>query len=43
VVGRSFHRLHLAPRQVDELRQALAGDVPVVLRRLWEDALDDRT
>ncbi len=41
VVGRSFPALPLTPAQVTELREALTGDVPTVLRRAWEDRLDD--
>ncbi|HEX6446671.1 MAG TPA: aminopeptidase N [Streptosporangiales bacterium] len=43
VVGRSFPAVTLDDEQLDLLRQALAGDVPTVLRRTWEDELDDRT
>lgn len=42
-VGRAFPTLRLTPDQLDRLRSALAGPVPAVLRRHWEDALDDRT
>jgi aminopeptidase N len=42
VVGSSFPRMHLDDAQLDALREALAGDVPTVLRRQWEDELDDR-
>ncbi|MEP9381755.1 aminopeptidase N [Nocardioides sp. KR10-350] len=42
VVGRAFPALHLDPGQLDDVRAALAGDVPVTLRRAWEDRLDDR-
>ncbi|NGN94756.1 aminopeptidase N, partial [Nocardioides sp. KC13] len=41
-VGRAFPRIALDPRQLDALREALAGDVPTILRRSWEDHLDDR-
>ncbi len=42
VVGDGFPRFHLDRAQLDLVREALAGDVPTVLRRAWEDALDDR-
>ena len=41
VVGRAFPALPLTAAQVGELEQALSGDVPTVLRRAWEDRLDD--
>ena len=43
VVGDAFPRFHLDESQLGLVREALAGDVPTVLRRAWEDALDDRT
>ncbi|WP_205472730.1 aminopeptidase N [Nocardioides sp. SYSU D00038] len=43
VVGRAFPALALSPAQLDELRVALSGPVPTVLRRHWEDHLDDRS
>jgi aminopeptidase N len=43
VVGRAFPQLHLDEAQLALLREALAGDVPTVLRRHWEDVLDDRS
>ncbi|MGA8847567.1 MAG: M1 family aminopeptidase, partial [Nocardioides sp.] len=43
VVGRAFPAVPLAPDQVDLLRRALEGEVPTVLRRAWEDRLDDLT
>ena len=43
VVGLGFPRFHLDKAQLGLVRDALAGDVPTVLRRKWEDALDDRT
>ena len=43
VVGDAFPRFHLDEAQLEPVRQALTGDVPTVLRRAWEDALDDRT
>ena len=43
VVGDAFPRFHLDEAQLETVRQALTGDVPTVLRRAWEDALDDRT
>ena len=42
VVGSSFPRQWLDDGQLDLLRASLAGDVPTVLRRQWEDELDDR-
>ena len=42
VVARGFPAFHLDDGQLDLLRQALAGDVPTVLRRHWQDRLDDR-
>jgi aminopeptidase N len=42
VVGWAFPAFHLDRAQLDRLREALAGDVPTVLRRSWEDVLDDR-
>ena len=42
VVGDGFPRFHLDETQLGLVREALAGDVPTVLRRAWEDALDDR-
>ncbi|QIG44415.1 aminopeptidase N [Nocardioides anomalus] len=41
-VGRAFPALHLTDDQLGLVRAALAGDVPAVLRREWEDAVDDR-
>ncbi|MGZ4447113.1 MAG: aminopeptidase N [Nocardioides sp.] len=41
VVGRCFPALVLTGEQTDRLREALAGDLPTVLRRQWEDRLDD--
>jgi aminopeptidase N len=41
-VGRAFPTLRLDDDQLGLLRSALAGPVPAVLRRHWEDALDDR-
>ena len=43
VVGHGFPAFHLDDAQLDLLRQALAGDLPTVLRRYWQDVLDDRT
>jgi aminopeptidase N len=43
VVGHGFPAFHLDGAQLAVLREALAGDVPTVLRRHWQDALDDRT
>lgn len=40
-VGRAFPAIALDDGQIDALRAALAGDVPTVLRRSWEDHLDD--
>lgn len=41
-VGRAFPTVPLAAGQLDALRAVLAGHVPAVLRRHWEDELDDR-
>jgi aminopeptidase N len=41
-VGSAFPALFLDDGQLDLVRVALRGDVPTVLRRAWEDALDDR-
>jgi len=41
VVGMCFPAFHLDDAQLDLVRRALSGDVPTVLRRQWEDVLDD--
>ncbi|MFE6650138.1 aminopeptidase N [Nocardioides sp. NPDC057772] len=41
-VGRAFPRIALDGGQLDALRGALANGVPTILRRSWEDHLDDR-
>ena len=41
-VGRAFPALPLTVEQLDLVRAALEGEVPTVLRRAWEDELDDR-
>ena len=41
-VGRAFPALPLTAEELDLVRDALSGDVPTVLRRFWEDELDDR-
>ncbi len=41
VVGGAFPALPLAPEQVQALEAALSSDLPTVLRRKWEDRLDD--
>ncbi len=43
VVGHAFPALPLDDGQVAMLREALAGDVPTVLKRLWQDRYDDLT
>ncbi|WP_309649961.1 aminopeptidase N [Nocardioides sp.] len=43
VVHRAFPALALTDEQVADLERALAGDLPTVLRRGWEDRLDDLT
>jgi aminopeptidase N len=43
VVGMCFPAFHLDDAQLGLLRDALAGELPTVLRRHWEDVLDDRT
>jgi aminopeptidase N len=42
VVGWGFPRLALDAGQVETFERALRGDVPTLLRRAWEDELDDR-
>ena len=37
-----FPRLALDAEQLETFEQALQGDVPTLLRRAWEDELDDR-
>jgi aminopeptidase N len=41
LVGKAFPNIPLGPDDVAALETALAGDVPTVLRRVWEDRLDD--
>jgi aminopeptidase N len=41
LVGRAFPDVPLLRVHVDALQTALAGDVPTVLRRDWDDKLDD--
>ena len=41
--GRAFPAVALTGEELDAVRQALRGDLHPVLRRLWEDELDDRT
>lgn len=41
-VGRAFPALPLTAEELQLVRAALAGDLPAVLRRCWEDELDDR-
>jgi aminopeptidase N len=41
VVGGAFPRLEARAETALSLAEALAGDVPTVLRRSWEDHLDD--
>jgi len=43
VVGEAGKTFLLDDAQLGLLREALEGEVPTVLRRAWEDALDDRT
>ncbi len=40
-LGNAFPRVPLTDEQVGDLETALAGEVPAILRRDWEDALDD--
>ena len=40
-LGNAFPWVPLTDEQVGDLETALAGDVPAILRRDWEDALDD--
>ena len=42
-VGRAFPAFPLTAEELELVREALRGDVPAVLRRHWEDELDDRT
>ena len=41
MLGRAFPAVPLTPGQVDAVAAALAGDVPTVLRRFWDDRYDD--
>jgi aminopeptidase N len=41
IVGRAFPAIPLGADALALLDQALAGDVPTVLRRVWEDRRDD--
>ena len=41
VLGGGFPRLAARAETAQALSEALAGDVPTVLRRAWEDHLDD--
>jgi aminopeptidase N len=41
IVGRAFPNIPLGDPDVSALEEALEGDVPTVLRRSWEDRLDD--
>ena len=43
LVGRAFPALPLTEEDLTALEQALAGDLPTVLRRQWEDRYDDVT
>lgn len=42
-VGQAFPAFPLTAAELELVRAALPGDVPAVLRRYWEDELDDRT
>jgi len=42
VVGWGFPRLALDAEQLEMFERALQGEVPTLLRRAWEDELDDR-
>jgi aminopeptidase N len=42
-VGRAFPALALTDDEHDRVRDALRSDVPTVLKRHWNDELDDRT
>ena len=42
VVGRAFPAIALDEQQLALVREALTGDVPLILARAWEDRLDDR-
>ena len=41
MLGRAFPAIPLTHAQVDAVAAALAGDVPTVLRRFWDDRYDD--
>jgi len=41
LLGKSFPNIPLGEADVAAVEAALAGDVPTVLRREWEDSLDD--
>jgi aminopeptidase N len=41
-VGRAFPALPLTARELELVRDAIGDEVPTVLRRAWEDELDDR-
>ncbi|MEV7621667.1 M1 family aminopeptidase [Actinoplanes sp. NPDC089786] len=41
--GRAFPALPLTADELAQVRASLTADLPPVLRRLWEDELDDRT
>ena len=41
LLGRSFPSIPLGEAEIAQVEAALAGDVPTVLRREWEDRLDD--
>lgn len=42
-LGRAFPAVPLTAGELALVREALNGEMPTVLRRLWEDELDDRT
>ena len=41
MLGRAFPTVPLTDDQVSQVAAALAGDVPAILRRFWEDRYDD--
>ncbi|MDG4824732.1 aminopeptidase N [Asanoa sp. WMMD1127] len=42
-VGAAFPAVPLSAEELDLVRDRLGGDVPTVLRRFWDDELDDRS
>lgn len=42
-VGRAFPAFPLTSDELKQVRESLTADIPQVLRRAWDDELDDRT